>query len=347
MEEQNNNAPQTPPAQPPLPAAKSPARSGSAFWVKLLAALYAVSILTAYPVITRMDAARTAHPKESELTRLAGLSEKGKDAVGVVPIYGVIAQGDSSRPWDRGSQQIAKQITNMAKRKAVKAIVLDINSPGGSVGAVQEIYSAIMKAKAETHKPFIARFGEVSASGGYYVASACDQNFALPGTITGSIGVIFSVNDFAGLMKKIGMENNTIKSGKFKDIGSPTRPMTPEERKLLQGMIDDSYDQFVHAVALGRHMTVEQVKTIADGRVFTGRQASGNGLVDKLGDLQDAIDAAGLAANIGRNPRVVTQPDPFQQFFSMLDSRLSFSGTKAVTDALESAPTLEYRWYGR
>ncbi len=356
MEDQNDSGQvnsETPPAaatpqvQPPpaRPPAKAP--RGSAFWLKVIAGLYAFSLLAAFPVINKADSARKTRPKELELSKLTGLAQKSKDAVAVVPIYGAISQGSSSRSWERGSEQTAKRIAELARRKDVKAIVLDINTPGGSVGAVQEIYSTILRAKAETHKPFIARFGEVSASGGYYVAAACDRIIAEPGTLTGSIGVIFSVSNFEGLMKKVGYKNEAIKSGKFKDIGSAMREMTPEEHKLLQGMIDDSYEQFVAAVATGRKMTTERVKALADGRIFTGRQAKEVGLVDSLGDLRDALDAAGEAARIGKNPRVVTDGDPLSEFLSLIDSRISLGGTKAMAEAIDAAPRLEYRWAGR
>jgi protease-4 len=282
-----------------------------------------------------------------DLAKLTGLMQGQKDAVAVIPIYGVIVQGSSSRSWENGSQQIAKRIKLMAEKKEIKAVLLDINSPGGSVGAVQEIYSAVLRAKKETKKPFVARFGEVSASGGYYVASACDLIVAHPGTITGSIGVIFSLNNFEGLMKKVGVKNEAIKSGKFKDMGSPTREMTPEERKLLQGLIDDSYAQFVAAVSAGRDLPVDKVKTLADGRIYTGSQALANKLVDKLGDMQDAVDAAGELGKIGKNPRVLTTSDPLDNLMSLMDSKLQLFGAKAVADALETGPRLEYRWYGR
>jgi protease-4 len=298
-------------------------------------------------VINKADAARKAKPSDMDISKLTGLVQSKKDAVAVIPLYGAISQGSSGHSWERGSQQIAKRIRTLAAKKEVKAIVLDINSPGGTVGAVQEIYSAILKAKAETKKPFIARFGEVSASGGYYVAAACDQIMAQPGTITGSIGVIFSVANYEGLMKKVGFKSEAIKSGKFKDIGSPMRDMTSDERKLLQAMIDDSYDQFVTAVADGRKMPAEQVKLLADGRIYTGRQALENKLVDKLGDLQDAIDLAGEAAKIGKNPRVLSDSDPFENLLSLMDTKLSFFGAKSVSEALEIAPSMEYRWYGK
>ncbi|OGR64137.1 MAG: hypothetical protein A2X31_12755 [Elusimicrobia bacterium GWB2_63_22] len=351
MEEQNNSgsvnsgvppAPSSPPAPPALPAAR-----GTALWLKAVAVLYALSLVAAFVVINKADAARKTRPKDMALSKIAGLKHSKKDAVAVIPLYGVITQGSSSRSWDRGSQQIAKRIKTLSGKKEVKAIVLDINSPGGSVGAVQEIYSAVLRAKAETKKPFVARFGDVSASGGYYVASACDVIVAQPGTITGSIGVIFSVSNFEGLMKKVGMRSEVVKSGKFKDMGSMSREMTPDERKLLQAMIDDSYDQFVTAVAQGRKMDVEKVKLLADGRIYTGRQGKEAGLVDKLGDLQDALDEAGELAKIGKNPRVLSDSDPFENLLSLMDTKLSLFGASSLAEAAGAAPSLEYRWYGR
>jgi len=352
MEENNSGTPAE--GRQPEPAAaetavkpQPAAQPQTKIWLKAVAALYALSLFAAYALMSKAEAARKLKPDEMDISKLTGLMQSKKDAVAVIPLYGVITQGNSSRSWENGSQQLAKRIRAMADKKEVKAILLDINTPGGSVGAVQEIYSAVLRAKRETKKPFVARFGEVSASGGYYVASACDLIVAEPGTITGSIGVIFSVSNFEGLMKKVGMKNETIKSGKFKDIGSPVRDMTAEERKLLQAMIDDSYAQFVTAVAEGRQMPLEKVKQLADGRIYTGRQAQEVGLVDKLGDLRDALDAAGELGKIGKNPRVLSTSDPFENLISLMDSKLQLFGSKAVADALELGPRLEYRWSGR
>lgn len=344
MEEQLNPGQVPAPAQTPAPAAQA-GPSRTRLWLKVIAALYAASLLVSLSIITKVDGARKSKSRDLDLSRFAGLASK-KDAVAVIPIFGAIYQTDSSKVWERGSQQIARRIKVSAAKKEVKAILLDINSPGGSVGAVQEIYSAILRAKAETKKPFIARFGDVSASGGYYVASACDAIIAEPGTITGSIGVIFSASSFSGLMTKIGMRSEVIKSGKFKDIGSPMRDMTTEERKLLQTLIDDSYEQFVSAVSEGRRMPADLVRTLADGRIYTGRQALEVKLVDKLGDLQDALDMAGELGKLGKNPRVLRDVDPIDQFFSILDSKLSFFGGASVEKALNASPRLEYRWYG-
>ncbi|OGR94103.1 MAG: hypothetical protein A2016_04970 [Elusimicrobia bacterium GWF2_62_30] len=353
MEENNNSnpvpGPQPAPAVSPAPAqpAAGPGQAGTGLWLKVIAVLYVISLFAATTVIYKAEEAKKSKEKKMDMSKFSSLVKSKKDAVAVIPLYGVITQGNSSRSWDKGSQQVARRIKLMADKKEVKAILLDINSPGGSVGAVQEIYTAILRAKRETKKPFIARFGEVSASGGYYVASACDLIVAQPGTITGSIGVIFSVSNFDGLMKKVGMKNEAIKSGKFKDIGSPMRDMTPEERKLLQTLIDDSYAQFVTAVSEGRKMQTDKVKLLADGRIYTGRQALENGLIDKVGDLQDALDAAGDLGKIGRNPRVISENDPLENFMSLIDSKLGLFGSGAMPEALELTPRLEYRWYGR
>ncbi len=185
----------------------------------------------------------------------------------------------------------------------IPAIVLRLNTPGGGISATQEIYETVIKARA-AGKKVIASMGTVAASGGYYIAAACDTVFALPGTITGSIGVIATFPDFSDLYQKIGINFNVIKSGKFKDTGSSARKMSDEERAQIKSIIMDSYDQFLQAVSEGRNLDFEFVSNIADGRVFTGRQAVEKGLVDLLGTYQNAIDLAGVLVGIGENPPV-------------------------------------------
>ena len=229
--------------------------------------------------------------------------------------------------------------------------MLDINSPGGSVGAVQEMHSRILRVRKEKNIPFVALFGDVAASGGYYIASACDKIVAHPGTLTGSIGVIFSVSNMEGLFAKVGYKMEPIKSGKHKDIGSPARAMTAEERKILQDLIDDAYGQFVQAVADGRKLPVEVVKPLADGRIYSGSQALASKLVDQLGDSKDALM---LAAKMGgikdEKPRVRRDNEKFSDLFELLESRARLVlGVGPVSLPLPSALSahgMMYLWSG-
>jgi len=219
------------------------------------------------------------------------------EKVGVIEVAGVIA----------GSKEVIEQIIDFRDDDSVKAIVLRIDSPGGGVGPSQEIYEEVRK--AQDVKPVIASMGAVAASGGYYVAVPAQRIVANPGSITGSIGVIMEFSNFQELLQKIGLRSEVVKSGEHKDIGSPIRPMTDADRKILQAMIDDVHQQFIEAVAGGRNMEVDRVRALADGRIFTGRQAMEAGLVDELGNLQDAIEIAAKIAGIKGEPKVVYPPE--------------------------------------
>jgi protease IV len=174
----------------------------------------------------------------------------------------------------------------------VKAVVLRLNSPGGAVTASDIMYNDLLAFRQRTGKPVVACMMDVAASGAFYLAMACDQVWAHPTTVTGSIGVILSLYNASGLFQKIGLESNPIKSGPNKDIGNPGRPMTDEERAILQGLVDSFYGQFVKVVAEGRHLPEDRVRELADGRVYTGLEAKDLCLVDNVGHLDDAIDAA-------------------------------------------------------
>jgi len=186
----------------------------------------------------------------------------------------------------------------------VKAVVLRINSPGGVVGPTQELHAAVMRLR-EAGKPVVASLGAVAASGGYYVAVAADRIYANPGTLTGSIGVIFQLPNVDGLMKKVGVDYVVVKAGRYKDIGNIARPMTAEEQRLLQSLLDDVHAQFISAVATGRKLDRAQVLTFADGRVVSGAQAKDLKMVDALGGLEDALDGAATLAGLPRPPRVI------------------------------------------
>ncbi len=218
------------------------------------------------------------------------------EKVAVLPVTGLIADSEST----------IEQLKKFAKDDSVKAIVLRINSPGGGVGPSQEIYEEVRKLSGK--KVVVASMGALAASGGYYIACAAQKIYANPGTITGSIGVIMQFVNVKDLIEKIGLKGMVVKSGAFKDIGSPVRDMKPEERELLQGVIDNVHSQFVGAVAESRKMDREAVAKIADGRIFSGEQAKALGLVDVLGNLEDAVAEAGKMAKIEGEPRVVTPP---------------------------------------
>lgn len=213
------------------------------------------------------------------------------------------------------SEAIVDEIASYADDSSIKAIIIRIESPGGGVVASQEIYNAVLNARKEGKKVVVS-MGSVAASGGYYVASAGDQIIANPGTLTGSIGVKMEFANLEKLLEKIGVKGMVMKAGEYKDIGSPYRDMTDAEKKLLQAVIDDVHDQFIRAVADGRKMDVEQVRQLADGRIFTGRQALQLRLVDKLGDLEDSIKAAAELAGIKGKPKVVRKEKkiPFLEY---------------------------------
>ncbi len=217
------------------------------------------------------------------------------DRIAVIRIEGVIMD----------SQVTVGELKRFSENPSVKAIVLRIDSPGGGVVPSQEIYDAVRQVRSKTSKTVIASMGNVAASGGYYIAAATDRIVANPGTLTGSIGVIMETANVEGLLQKIGVEGVVIKSGKFKDVGSPLRKMSEEERGLMQAVMDDVHKQFIEAVAEGRAMELAEAQAVADGRIFTGRQAKEAKLVDELGNLDDAIQLAADVVGIEGEPKVV------------------------------------------
>jgi protease-4 len=239
------------------------------------------------------------------LIMLSGLRDSeasisGK-SIGLVQVEGVIAD----------SRRAVREIRRFSKEPNVPVILLEVNSPGGVVTPSQEIYAELKRAQ-EKRKKLVVSMGTVAASGGYYISAPADVIVANPSTITGSIGVIMEFPNVEGLFKKLGIGVEVVKSKEFKDIGSPYREMKPEEKALLKDMILDVYDQFVSVVVEDRKLPRDSVEKLADGRVFTGRQAKALGLVDSLGNLQDAIRIAGELAGIKGEPKVVRLPKPFR-----------------------------------
>ncbi len=225
--------------------------------------------------------------------------------VAVVSLSGAIADGGGGGLLGgaiAGTRRFMSDLKKATDDPTAKAIVIRINSPGGSAAASQEMYAAVMRARKV--KPVYASMGDVAASGGYYVASACDKIYANPATMTGSIGVISQFMNYQELFRKVGLDEATIKSGKFKDAGNPSRKLTPEERALFQRMIGVIYQQFVDDIVAGRKnatggkLTREKLLKLADGRVYTGTQARDVMLVDKIGGLYDAVQDAGATAGL-------------------------------------------------
>jgi protease-4 len=230
------------------------------------------------------------------ISRMDSLPFARGEKVAVIPVSGLIAD----------SEPVIDSLKRFGKDDSVKAVILRINSPGGGVAPSQEIYEEVRKLNAR--KPVLTSMGALAASGGYYIAAATRKVYANPGTMTGSIGVIMPFMNVKDLVEKIGLKGMTVKSGQFKDIGSPLRDMTPQEQALLQGVVDNVHLQFVNAVAEGRRLPRSEVMKIADGRIFTGEQAKALGLVDALGNLQDAVAEAGRMGKISGEPKVVTPP---------------------------------------
>lgn len=215
------------------------------------------------------------------------------DKIGLVTVAGPIID----------ARDAVDEIRKYADDGSIKAIVLRVESPGGAVGPSQEIYREV--ARAAARKSVVASMGAIAASGGYYISSPATRIVANPGTLTGSIGVIMEIPNVAGLMDKVGLKTTVIKSGRHKDMASMFREIGAEERAILQNVLDDVHAQFIEDVAKARKMDIEKVRALADGSIFTGRQALGNGLVDELGGLRDAEDIAARLAGIEGEPVIV------------------------------------------
>ena len=240
------------------------------------------------------------------------------------------------------SQNIVRQLSNYRHNPNVRGIVLRIDSPGGAVAPAQEIYNEIMKLKAD-HKTVYASMGTVAASGGYYIACAANYVLANPGTLTGSIAAVMAFSNIEELTDKIGVKPIIIKSGKYKDVGSPLRGMKPEERKLLQSVVDDVHQQFVQAVAKGRGLPVSEVNEIADGRIMTGQQALTLKLVDEMGGLEKTIELLAKKIGVEGRPKVIEEKEKTPFFDWLLQS--SLPSRLAATLMPASIPRLQYVWF--
>ncbi|HEY0840739.1 MAG TPA: signal peptide peptidase SppA [Vulgatibacter sp.] len=232
----------------------------------------------------------------------------GSGDVGVVEVKGPIAE----------SEKTVRDLHRFLEDDSIKAVIVRVDSPGGAVAPSQEIHAEVIRLKQK--KPVVISMGSAAASGGYYLAAGASHIVANPGTITGSIGVIAQLPNLTEIADKVGFRMNTVKSGSAKDLGNPFRPFSETDRDVFQGLIDDVFGQFVRAVAEGRDLPEAEVLAIADGRILTGKQAMAAGLVDQLGNFEDAVVTAGELGGVEGKPRLVHPPKeptfPFERFLS-------------------------------
>jgi protease-4 len=246
--------------------------------------------------------------------------------IGILSLEGVIIKSD----------KFIYQLKKYGKSNSIKGIIIKINSPGGSSATSQEIYEMVKWVKNKYKKPIFVAMGSVAASGGYYVAIAADSIFALPSTLTGSIGVIMDFPQWEKALNKIGLKMNVIKSGELKDSGSPYREFTENDKKYFQSLVNDVYEQFIQDVSKSRDISLEEVKKLANGQVFTGRQAYKYKLIDKIGTTQDAIDLMAKTLKLGKDPKIVK---PKKDKMTLMD--ILFGDIKNLAKIFSIYPTLQ------
>jgi protease IV len=247
------------------------------------------------------------------------ISAPTEDHVAVIPVHGPVVTREPAGFFASGvasAEVIVAQLEQAREDSSVKAIILDIDTPGGGVVATQQIHAEIARVR-EDGIPIVAYFGDTAASAGYYIGATADYIVTNPATITGSIGAIAMVPNFEELYDKLGIEMQTVTTGEFKDMFQPSRGMTKEEREILQTLLDESFADFKAAVAEGRNMSMSEVERLADGRIYTGRQAVENGLADELGDFRYAVSFTGELAGLGDDP-VIRDYGPDPDFWDVL-----------------------------
>lgn len=308
--------------------------------------LLTILIFLTITLVVALYSAGASIQKNSTTADLLSASNS-RPCVGLIRVYGAIAVSTEESLFGQGggSDQIVSQLDEFLNDPNVRAVVLRIDSPGGTVGATQEIYKKIMQLRAK-NIPVVASMGDMAASGGYYIASACNYIFANQGTMTGSIGVIISSPDLSGLFEKAGIKMNIIKSGTFKDILSPSRELSNDERILLQELIDSAYGQFLKDISLGRNIPIEEFKDYADGRVMTGEQAKNIKLIDELGTSDDAVVKARTLSGLPEDAPVYEKSvSPFDRLIGSMGAVFGTSGIKKeISSAVHPHIRLEYRF---
>ncbi len=272
-------------------------------------------VLTVGAVVVVLAVGASGPSASAALYEEEYVAGEGPQKVAVVPVVGTIASADNSVPGTQPPvtpEGLADALRQAEADPAVAAVVLEVNSPGGGVTASDEMHQSILDFRESSGKPVVVSMGDIAASGGYYISTAADRIVANETTLTGSLGVIFSLTDFSELADDYGVEQEVVKSGKFKDMGSSFRNLTPEEREILQSIVDESYDKFVSVIVEGRDLPEERVREIADGRVYSGQQAKEIGLVDSFGGLDEAAEISEDLANVeGATVVRYVQPETF------------------------------------
>ncbi len=257
------------------------------------------------------------------------------DTVAVIPLEGEIAYGQSNLLGGEvvNPQTIKDSLKQAEEDSSVSAIVLELNSPGGSPVASEEIMSAVKNCK----KPVVVWISDIGASGGYLVASSADKIVASPSSIVGSIGVILSLTDLSGLYQKIGVDKYSIKAGEFKDMGADYRNLTPTEKQMLQDLVDQNYDYFINLVAENRKLNTTYVLSIAEGKIYTGTQAKELKLIDETGGKKKALDLAAQLGGLSDSYRVITitPPQGLEDMFNNLSAQAAYSLGKGIGSFME------------
>jgi protease-4 len=312
---------------------------------------YAIGSIVLIIIILLIVLGQTIGQESSQAFQEKAISGSGPDKIAVISVIGTIGNTSAALPITNPTgvslDQVRQQLRQAQDDTGVKAVILTIDSPGGSAVISDQIWQQIQTFKTVSHKPVVAQLGDTAASGGYYIATAADKIVANPASLTGSIGVIMEYYDASGLLNKLGITPGVVKSGPYKDIGSPTRPTTTDEQAILQSVIDDAYQQFDTRVATGRQMTEDNVKSLADGRIFTGSQAKDNGLVDELGNQDKAISLAKQLAHIDSASVVEYSQANFLQ--GLLSGNSQLASLLAIwqlgqTSSSTASSSLQYIW---
>lgn len=316
------------------------------FWLVLLCIVFTASMISGIYLIVNPGAGteRTIEETSDDKDKKGFFSNSSiKEGAAIVKVRGVISESSESSAFStaQNASSIARRIRTLADKKEVKALLLDINSPGGTVAAVQDIYNALNYFRAQK-KPVVALMRDVAASGGFYIAMASDKIVAQPGTMTGSIGVILQTTNAQELLKKIGVDMSAVKSGQNKDMGAIYKELTPEQKLLLQEMIDETYQQFFEAVRQGRpNVNVNTLRVYADGRIFTGARAKTLGLIDGLGGEEKAKEYLSELTGI-KDIKILNQKNRLMEDLIFPFSNLAESSAVLKQLAKPQTPALAY-----